>query len=124
MSKIPVSKANLTASKPSTILCKQLQLLAQVPDQLKVSASINKNLILSDYQEFCNAKGIQDQVSTIKKGETLPSYPSPYCLIADCKMKQSMNLYYQAKELHLNNVVIFVIRWPGVLFLTANDLES
>ncbi len=39
-------------------------------------------------------------------------------------MKQSTNLYYQAKELHSDNVEIFVIRWTGVPFLTANDLES
>jgi hypothetical protein len=87
-SKIPISKANLTASKPSAILCEQLQLLPRVPNQLKVSAGIDKNSILLDYQDFCNAKGIQDQVSTIAKGETLlSSYPSPHCLIADCKMK-------------------------------------
>jgi hypothetical protein len=94
-SKIPVSKANLTVSKPSAILCKQLQLLAQVPDQLKVSTGIDKNSILLYYQNFCNAKGIQDQVSTIAKGETLLSlYPSPHCLIANCKMKQSKSLYF------------------------------
>ncbi len=33
-------------------------------------------------------------------------------------MKQSTNLYYQAKELYFDNVVIFV------LFLMADDLES
>ncbi len=94
-SKIPIAKANLTASKPSAILCKQLQLLARVPNQLKVLAGIDKNSILSDYQDFCNAKGIQDQVSTIAKGETLlSSYPSPHHLIANCKMKQSKSLYY------------------------------
>jgi hypothetical protein len=88
-------------------------------------AGINKNSILSDYQDFCNAKGIQDQVSTIAKGETLlSSYPSPHCLIADCKMKQSKSLYYQAKELHFNNVVIFAIRGPGELYMTADNLES
>jgi hypothetical protein len=107
------------------ILCEQLQLLAQVPDQLKVSAGIDKNLILSDYQDFCNAKGIQDQVSTIAKGETLlSSYPSPHRLIADRKMKQSKSLYYRAKELHFDNVVIFAIRGPGELYMTANDLKS
>ncbi len=114
----------MTASKPSAILCKQLQSLARVPNQLKVLASIDKNSILSDYHEFYNAKGIQDQVSNIAKGETLSSYPSPYLLIADCKMKQSTNLYYQAKELHFDNVVIFVIRGLGVLFSRANDMES
>jgi hypothetical protein len=108
-SKIPIS----TASKPSAISCEQLQLLARVPDQLKVSAGIDKSSILSDYQDFCNTKGIKDNVSTIAKGEILlSSYPSPHCLIADCKMKQSRNLYYQAKELHFDNVVIFCNQGP------------
>ncbi len=124
-SKIPISKPNLTASKPSAILCKQLQLLARVPDQLKVLAGIDKNSILLDYLDFCNAKGIQDQVSTIAKGETLlSSYPSPHRLIANCKMKQSKSFYYQAKELHFDNMVIFAIRGPGELYMTANNLES
>ncbi len=124
-SKIPISKANLTASKPSTISCEQLQLLARVPNQLKVLAGIDKNLIFLDNQDFCNAKRIQDQVSTIAKGETLlSSYPSPHCLIANCKMKQSKSLYYQAKELLFNNVVIFAIRSPGELYMTADDLAS
>jgi hypothetical protein len=39
-------------------------------------------------------------------------------------MKQSKSLYYQAKELHFNNMVIFVIRGPGELYMTANNLES
>jgi hypothetical protein len=39
-------------------------------------------------------------------------------------MKPNLDLYYQAKELHFNNVMIFVIRWPGVLYLTADYLES
>ncbi len=45
-------------------------MLVRVPNQQKVLAGIDKNLILLDYQDFCNAKGIQDQVSTIAKGET------------------------------------------------------
>jgi hypothetical protein len=100
-------------------------LLTRVPDQLKVSAGIDKNSILSDYQDFCNTKGIQDNDSTIAKGEILlSSYPSPHRLIANCKMKQSTNLYYQAKELHFNNVVVFAIRGPGELYMTADDFES
>ncbi len=97
----------------------------RVPSEPKVLAGINKNSILSDYQEFCNAKGIQDQVSTIAKGKTLPttSYPSHHCLIADCKMKPSTKLYYPAKDPHFDNVVIFLFKWPE-LYLTADDLEN
>jgi len=42
---------------------------ALAPDQqLKVSARINKNLILSEYQEFCIKKGHNDQAYTVAKG--------------------------------------------------------
>jgi hypothetical protein len=98
--------------------------VALTANQPKVSVGIDKNLILSNYEEFCILKGITNQVSTIIKGENLPTYPSHYHLIANCKMKPSLDLYYWAKELHFDNVVIFVIRWPGVLYLTANNLES
>jgi hypothetical protein len=39
-------------------------------------------------------------------------------------MKPSLDLYYQAKDPHFDNVVIFVVKWLGVLYLTANNLES
>jgi hypothetical protein len=58
------------------------------------------------------------------KGENLPTYPSHHHLIANCKMKPSSDLYYRAKDPHFNNVVIFEVRWPGVLYLTADGLES
>jgi hypothetical protein len=93
-------------------------------NQPKVSVGINKNLILSNYEESCISKGITTQVSIISKGENLPTYPSHYHLIANCNMKPSSDLYYRAKELHFDNVVIFVIRWPGILYLTADNLES
>ncbi len=98
--------------------------VAETANHPKVSVGINKNLILSNYEESCILKGTTNQVSTIKKGENLPTYPSHHHLIANCKMKPSLDLYYQAKDPHFDNVVIFVVRWPGVLFLTAGDLES
>jgi hypothetical protein len=113
------------ANTSSAFSCEQLQSLARVPSQPKVLAGIKKNSILSDYQEFCNAKGIQDQVSTIAKGKTLPttSYPSYHCLIADCKIKPSTKLYYRAKDPHFDNMVIFLFKWPE-LYLTADDLDK
>ncbi len=92
--------------------------------QPKVSVGIDKNLILLNYEKSCILKGITTQVSTISKGDNLPTYPSHYHLIANCKIKPSLDCYYWAKELHFNNVVIFVIMWPGVLYLTADNLES
>ncbi len=76
-------------------------------NQPKFTVGINKNLILLNYEESCILKGITNQVSTIIKGENLPTYPSHYHLIANCKMKPSSNLYYWAKELHFDNMVIF-----------------
>ncbi len=101
-----------------------LKTVALTANQPKVSVGINKNSILSNYEESCISKGITNQVSTIIKGENLPTYPSHHHLIANCKMKPSLDLYYRAKDPHFDNVVIFVVRWPGVLYLTADDLES
>ncbi len=98
--------------------------VALTANQPKVSVGIDKNLILLNYEESCILKGITTQVLTKSKGENLPTYPSLYHLIANCKMKPSLDLYYWAKELYFNSVVIFVIRWPGILYLTADNLES
>ena len=98
--------------------------VALTVNQPNISVGIDKNLILLNYEESCILKGITTQVLTISKGGNLPTYPSHYHLIANCKMKPSSDLYYWAKELHFDNVVIFVIRWPGILYLTVNNLES
>jgi hypothetical protein len=61
---------------------------------LKVSVGINKNSILSEYQESCNKKGIHSEVSTVVKGESSsspPPYTSHYCLISECRMKPSQS---------------------------------
>jgi len=44
-------------------------------------------------------------------------------LIANCKMKPSTNLYYQVKDLHSDNAVIFLINWHE-LYLTNEDLNN
>jgi hypothetical protein len=103
-----------------------LPIAASVPiaKQPKASSGIDKNSILAEYQDFCHAKGITDQVSTVVRGKTLPPtlYPSHHCLIADCKMKPSARLYYRAKDLNFDNVVIFLARWQGRLYLMDDDL--
>ncbi len=101
-----------------------LETVALTANQPKVSVSINENSILSNYEESCISKGITNQVFAIIKGENLPTYPSHHHLIANCKMKPSSDLYHWAKDPHFNKVVVFVVRWPGVLYLTANNLES
>jgi hypothetical protein len=111
-------------SKNGIMIPPTLKTVALTANQPKVSVGINKNSILSNYEESCISKGITNQVSTIIKGENLPTYPSHHHLIANCKMKPSLDLYYRAKDPHFDNVVIFVVRWPGVLYLTADDLES
>jgi hypothetical protein len=37
-------------------------------------------------------------------------------------MKPSARLYYRARDLHFDNVVIFLARWRGRLYLTEDDL--
>jgi hypothetical protein len=93
--------------------------VALTANRPKVSVGIDKNLILSNYEESRISKGITNQVSTMIKGGNLPTYPSHHHLIANCKIKPIFDLYYRAKELHSNNEVIFVVRWPGILYSTA-----
>jgi hypothetical protein len=94
-------------------------------DHQKLSIGINKNSIFSEYQESCITKGFANQVSTTAKGETSQntSYPLHHCLIADCKMKPSLSLYYRVKDLQFNNVVVFLIKWHE-LYLTTGELEN
>jgi hypothetical protein len=56
----------IPASNPSAH--EQVDDFALDPNQPKVSAGINKYLIFSEYQEFCLAKGYNDQVHTVFKG--------------------------------------------------------
>jgi hypothetical protein len=63
----------------------------------KVAVGMDKNLILSDYQEFCKSKGIQTQVSSsTNAGEIKPStqFPPHHCLVYNCKMKPSLDHQY------------------------------
>jgi hypothetical protein len=73
----------LKASKSSVGKIKQSELPTVVLNQLKFSIGINKNTILSNYQESCVAKGINNQVSTIVNGENSfkTLHPSHHCLI-------------------------------------------
>ncbi len=92
----------------------------------KISFGINKNSILSEYQASCTEKGIHSEVSTVVKGETSsspPPYPSHYCLISECRMKQSQNLQYQVKDLCFDNVVIFLIKNKKT-YLTKEDINK
>ena len=101
-----------TSTKPAAAEMKILESLASIPSQQKVSAGIDKNATLATYQDSCTEKGILGHVTTAIKGETSPppTYPSHYQLIANCKMKPSLNLYYRVKDLRLDNVIIFVVR--------------
>jgi hypothetical protein len=93
----------------------------------KLSTHIDKNSILSEYQASCMKKGILSEVSTAIKGENSSSppllYPSHYRLISECKMKPSLNLQYQVKDLRFNNIVIFLIK-NQASYLSDNDVDK
>ena len=108
----------LTSSKSSTSKTKNLQSFAFAPNQSKVSVGIDKNSILSNYQDSCIKTGFENQATTIAKGEIplTPSYPSRYRLIANCKMKPSSSLYYRVRDLRLDNVMIFLVKLYELYF--------
>jgi hypothetical protein len=101
-----------------------LESIPKTADHQKLSVGINENSILLEYQEFCITKKFANQVSTTAKGETSQKYfiPSHHCLIADCKMKPSSSLYYRVKDLHFDNMVVFLTKWHE-LFLMTSELE-
>jgi hypothetical protein len=105
---------------------KDFRKLPQSDFSEKVSVGINKNSILSEYQESCIKKGIYNKVSTIMKGEnpSVPhSYPLHYCLISECRMKSSQNLQHWVKDLHFNKIVVFLIK-NGENYLSDEDINN
>ncbi len=79
----------------------------------KVAVGINKNLILSDYQEFCKSKGIQTQgSSSTNAGEIKPStqFPPHHRLVNDCKMKPSLDHQYQVSIISLEHVIMIIVK--------------
>jgi hypothetical protein len=120
-----INASILTSSKSSTSKIKKLESITFVPNQPKVSVGIDKNSILSKYQDSCIKKGFENQATSIAKGEIPPTplYPLHHRLIADCKMKPSSNLYYQVRDLRLNNVMIFLVK-SYELFFTESKLVN
>jgi hypothetical protein len=94
---------------------------------VKISTGINKNVILNEYQATCAAKGFTSTAtSTTKKGEKptkIPTtFPMRYQLLQDCTMKPSRQHYYQVKNLHSDNIIIFIIN-KHKSYLTNNELD-
>ena len=112
-------------NKTSTSETKNPESFASVLIPAKVSISIDKNYIFSEYQDFCTTKGFENQATTIIKGETSPppSYPLHYCLITNCKMKPSSSLYYQVRDLRLDNMMIFLVT-SCELYFTESELVN
>jgi hypothetical protein len=64
------SKQVILIETSSNLIGKKSVDLSSLPDKGKVAVGIDKNSILSDYEEFCLLKGITTQVSSsIKAGE-------------------------------------------------------
>ncbi len=79
-----------------------LESLPKAANHQKLSVGINKNSLLLEYQESCITKGFTNQVSTTAKGETSQNTSTSllYCRLQD----------YRIKDLHFNNVVVFLIK--------------
>ncbi len=93
----------------------------------KVAVGIDKNLILSDYQEFRKSKGIQTQVSSsTNAGEIKPSmqFPPHHCLVNDCKMKPSLDHQYQVSIISLKHVIVIIVKNFERYLLDAQDLHN
>jgi hypothetical protein len=112
----------------NTILKREVELFLSLlsTDRPKVSIGIKKNKILSDCKLSCKFKGVTSQVfESTNKGENQPlqSYPSNFILIKGCTMKPSLDHQYQVDDLHLDNVVIFIVK-NYELYLSSKDLDN
>jgi hypothetical protein len=79
----------------------------------KIFQRIDKNDIISKYNEACRQIGHVGQVATITKGEpTTPptTYPTIFQLVCDCSMKPSLDHQYRVKDLLLDIIVVIVLQ--------------
>ncbi len=125
-SKKVIEKSSLLPK--NTILKREGKIFSSLlpTDRPKVSVGIKKNKILSNYELSCMSKGITSQVSaSTNKGENQPlqSYPSNFNLIKECTMKPSLDHQYQVDGLHLDNVVIFIVK-NYESYLSSKDLDN
>ena len=80
---------------------------------LILNKSINKNSIISKYNEDCHKLGYSGQLTSTKKGEPthLPTtYPSIFQLVRDCLMKPDASHYYRVQDLRFDNVIVIVLK--------------
>ena len=72
------SSISTATTKPAANEMEKIGPVASIMNQQKVSAGIDKNATLANYQDSCTKKGILGQVTTVIKGETSlpPTYPS------------------------------------------------
>ena len=80
---------------------------------LILNKSINKNSIISKYNEDCHKLGYSGQLTSTKKGEPthLPTtYPSIFQLVRDCSMKPDASHYYRVQDLRFENVIVIVLK--------------
>ena len=80
---------------------------------LILNKSINKNLIISKYNEDCHKLGYTGQLTSTKKGEPthLPTtYPSIFQLVRNCSMKPDASHYYRVQDLRFENVIVIVLK--------------
>jgi hypothetical protein len=80
---------------------------------LILNKSINKNSIISKYNEDCHKLGYSGQLTSTKKGEPthLPTtYPSIFQLVRDCSMKPDTSHYYRVQDLWFENIIVIVLK--------------
>ena len=121
VSSIPRKKV-IVSNKPSLQKFKSIKATAFLPNLPGIADNINKERILTEYTDSCQACGIKVQVTTTTKGETTQHlYPRHHQLIKECTMRPSHNLWYPVSHLWLEDVIVLVLK---ANFFEDSDLKS
>jgi hypothetical protein len=91
----------------------------------KLSDSFDKNANISEYDASCQEKGIDCEITSIKKGEPSnnpTNYPTIYQLVRECSMKPSLDHQYWVSDLSLDNVIVVFLKCSKS-FLTSKEIE-
>jgi len=88
----------------------------------RIADNIEKDRILTEYTGSCRICGIQAQIATTTKGETIKhQYPQHHQLIKECTMRPRRDLKYRVTRLWLEDVIVEILK---AKFLKEPDLKN
>jgi hypothetical protein len=111
----------VSSNKTSLQEFTSIEAAAFLPNMPGIADNINKDKILTEYTDSCRNCGIEAQVATTTKGETIQHlYPQHHQLVKKCTMHPSRDLQYRVTRLNLEDVIVIIL---NAKFLEDSDLD-